>query len=74
MIVKFALHGDVVDVFADVGMAGKPRPLADAGGNTLQEARNEYARIKRELDLRGYRLDHARIVGPQGEVYDVETK
>ena len=65
----YYVRGDVVDLFD--GFDGNPTPLAKTEVETLQAAQEECQRIKADLHTRGFRLDHACIVGPQGEVYSV---
>lgn len=46
--------------------------VALPGHATLNDARTVYANQCAEYERIGYRTAHARIVGPQGEVHDVE--
>ena len=43
-----------------------------AGLATVQAARQAFKEMHRQYEERGFRLDHPRIVGPDGAVYAVE--
>ena len=53
-------------------LTGEIKELRIDGFVGVQAARQAFAEMRRQYEERGFRLDHPRIVGPDGAVYAVD--